>query len=241
LATVVLGHRGPAQKIFEQELAHARAGGDRFAEKIALEHLGLTFSSLRDPARALDFFEQAVDLARTVGDRQQEANLLWFQAIQHAELSQRDQAIARAQAAINLWANMGMPQEHWFSGHLQKYRLDDSGVRAGGSEAVPLMLPEAMFGISVASSVPPRLAGLVQQPETGGPGLLSMAFTATKAMAQFFGSGFKSVTAETRQKRLQTCAACAHHSGLRCKLCGCFTNLKSQMLHENCPIGKWPE
>jgi hypothetical protein len=29
-------------------------------------------------------------------------------------------------------------------------------------------------------------------------------------------------------------------SGLRCKICGCFTAAKSKFLQESCPIGKWP-
>jgi hypothetical protein len=68
-----------------------------------------------------------------------------------------------------------------------------------------------------------------------------MAMSATKAMAGFVGSGFKTTSPEVQQKRLQTCAVCEHHTGLRCKICGCFTNVKSRMLHEDCPIGKWPE
>ena len=75
---------------------------------------------------------------------------------------------------------------------------------------------------------------------TGGPGLLRMAMSATKAMAGFAGSGFKTAPVETQRQRLQTCAVCEHHTGVRCKICGCFTNVKSRMLHEDCPIGKWP-
>ena len=67
-----------------------------------------------------------------------------------------------------------------------------------------------------------------------------MAMSATKAMAGFAGSGFKTAPAETQRQRLQTCAACEHHTGVRCKICGCFTHVKSRMLHEDCPIGKWP-
>jgi hypothetical protein len=64
--------------------------------------------------------------------------------------------------------------------------------------------------------------------------------SATKAMAGFAGTGFKTTPPETWRKRIETCAACEHHTGLRCRICGCFTNVKSRMLHEDCPIGKWP-
>ena len=67
-----------------------------------------------------------------------------------------------------------------------------------------------------------------------------MALSATKAMAQFAGSGFKTTPPEVQRQRLQTCATCEHHTGMRCKICGCFTAAKSRLLQESCPIGKWP-
>jgi hypothetical protein len=70
--------------------------------------------------------------------------------------------------------------------------------------------------------------------------LLRMAVSATKAMATFLGTGMKTAPVELQQKRLNTCATCEHHTGLRCRICGCFTNVKARMLHEDCPIGKWP-
>ena len=59
-------------------------------------------------------------------------------------------------------------------------------------------------------------------------------------MATFVGSGMKTTPAELQQKRIQTCGACEHHTGMRCKICGCFTHVKIKMAHEDCPIGKWP-
>jgi hypothetical protein len=67
-----------------------------------------------------------------------------------------------------------------------------------------------------------------------------MAVSAAKAMAKFLGSGFKVVPDEVYRKRLQTCAVCEHHTGVRCRLCGCFTNAKAWLPHEDCPIRKWP-
>ena len=37
---------------------------------------------------------------------------------------------------------------------------------------------------------------------------------------------------------IRTCAGCEHHTGVRCKLCGCFTNAKAWLPHEACPLGK---
>jgi hypothetical protein len=73
-----------------------------------------------------------------------------------------------------------------------------------------------------------------------GPGLLRMAVSAVRSMTRFAGSGFKTASPDSVQKRLRTCASCEHHTGVRCKICGCFTNIKARLLQEECPIGKWP-
>jgi len=67
-----------------------------------------------------------------------------------------------------------------------------------------------------------------------------MGLSAAKAMVGFVGSGFKTASAETQQQRLQVCASCEHHTGLRCRLCSCFTAVKARLPFEHCPIGKWP-
>jgi tetratricopeptide (TPR) repeat protein len=236
-----------ARELFERGLSEARSNGDPLAEKMALERLGLAQASLGDPARALALFEQALALTRQVGDRQQEANLLWLQAIQHAELGQREPAIARGQEAVTLFGKLGKPHASWYGAYLQKYRMGlfDTwpSLAATGVSAGPAAGPEAYLGGSLVASVVAGQAtgAAAQQPgkSTTGPGLLRMALSATKAMAQFAGSGFKLSPPEIQRQRLQTCAACEHHTGLRCKICGCFTSAKSRILQESCPIGKW--
>jgi hypothetical protein len=191
-------------------------------------------------------FEQALALTRQVGDRQQEANLLWLQGIQHAELGQRDLATARAQEAVSLFAKLGKPQAGWYGAYLQKYRmglfdtwpeLESQRVGVGPGAGT-----QAFLGGSLVAGVVAGQSGAAAAPgkATTGPGLLRMALSATKSMAQFAGSGFQTSPPEVQRKRLQTCTACEHHTGLRCKICGCFTSAKSRILHESCPIGKWP-
>jgi tetratricopeptide (TPR) repeat protein len=244
MAALAVGQPGQARDMFEQELAYARSVGDRFAEKVALERMGLAWASLRDFQRAIAFFEEALVLARQAGDRHQQANLLWQQGIQHAELGQRELAIARAEEAITLFKFMAKPQAGWYGAHLQKYRMGlaeelpgatSAGKKAGAS-------PLDYLGGSVVANAMANHGG--EGPQAGtkaeGPGLLRMAMSATKAMANFIGSGMKTTPPDVQQKRLETCAVCEHHTGLRCKICGCFTNVKSRMLHEDCPIGKWP-
>lgn len=205
-------------RLMEEGLALAHGCGDPYAEKAALERLGGAHAHLRDASRSLSCYERALVLAQGVDDRQNVAELLWSLAIQHAELGQRDRAVARGQEAIDLWARMGKPQARWFDEHLKNYRAGDAAIQTG----------------------PPGNPQPGPAYPTSGPGLLSMAYSAVGAMAKFLGSGLKTADRETVQQRLRTCATCEHHTGVRCRLCGCITSVKARMLHEECPIAKWP-
>jgi hypothetical protein len=196
-----------------------------------------------------------VALARTTGDRQHEANLLWHLAIQKAELGKMEQAVQEGTAAISLFRNMANPQADIFEIHLKQYlhtNVDREGPAVGN---LPVDL---VFGGSVStlgmSTVPQFQTGSSEFGAGSGDsrlgtassrmskeaGLLRMAFSAVRSMSKFAGSGFKRATPDTYQARVQVCASCKHHTGLRCKICGCFTNVKARLLHEACPIGKWP-
>jgi tetratricopeptide (TPR) repeat protein len=245
LGMAMLAVRQPerARALFERELAHARSGSDPFAEKVALERLGLALWNVRDFGRALSSFEQALALARRLGDRHQEANLLWHQGIQHAELGQREAAIAKAEDSITLFKTLGRPQAATYGAYLQKYRMGLVDEQAAAPAAgVAADRSQAYLGGSMVASLMAEQQNTDSAATKGsaGPGLLRMALSATKAMAGFAGSGFKMASAEMQRQRLQTCAGCEHHTGVRCQICGCFTNVKSRLLHEDCPIGKWP-
>ena len=70
---------------------------------------------------------------------------------------------------------------------------------------------------------------------------LRMAVSAARALTRFVGSGLKAVRAETLTFRRQQCGACVQYTGLRCRVCGCFTNLKLRLPHEECPLGRWAD
>jgi tetratricopeptide (TPR) repeat protein len=244
VAALAVNQLERARAIFEQELNHARATQNHLAEKITLERLAITAGRMGDHPGALALFERALPLARLVGDRQQEANLLWYLGIHHAVLGQRELAVAKAEEAIAVLKLMGKPQAAWYGAQLQKYRMGVVEDMPGGpSQAAGAQhSPHDYLGGSIAAHA---TAGQPNDRQTqakpiSGPGLLAMAMSATKSMASFVGSGFKTVTPEIQRKRLETCAGCEHHTGMRCKVCGCFTAVKSGMLSEDCPIGKWP-
>ena len=222
-----------AREVLENALPLVRQAGDRYAEKLVLERLGMAQANLRDPAGALALANKALEMTRALGDRQQEVRLLWNQAIAHADMNQRDLALARAQESVDLLRKLGKPEAAWYGAQLQRYRMDFSGLAGQGSSGAYVMTGGPMGGsVTTASQTG-------SEPNTG-PGLLRMAVSATKAMMKFIGSGLKTTAPEIQQNRMATCQACEHHTGLRCRVCGCFTNVKTRMAHEQCPIGKWP-
>ena len=76
--------------------------------------------------------------------------------------------------------------------------------------------------------------------DTGAdPDFLGMAVSASLSMAKFAASGFRRVDPQTHITRLEGCQDCRHRDGKRCRLCGCFTDLKAWLPHEDCPVGKW--
>jgi len=242
-ATLSLGHAQRALDLLSAELNHVRAAGDRVMEKHVLGQVGLAYAALGNPSEALSYFEAAAALAREFGDQQHEADLHWYRAIQLAELGLRDQALASAEATVELLGRMRKPHAGWFAEHLHRYRIGAMKTGGTGSNAGRLVAPPPSFGggpiVASGWSTTPGPSGGAEQ-TASGPGLLRMAVSATKSMAQFVASGLKTLPSHIQQKRLRICATCEYHTGLRCKVCGCFTNAKARLAHERCPIGKWP-
>jgi tetratricopeptide (TPR) repeat protein len=237
LGLAVLHTRNPqrAVTLLEQQLAYAREAKDRFQEKLALENMGHVASAVGDSQRALSLYDQALAMTRELGDRRQEADLLWYQAIQWAELGQRQEAVTRGQAAIDLLRKMNNPEATFLTDPLHKYRLGDLGALPGATGSG--IMPGAPFGGSIVATAWPAPPG--PNTQATGPGLLRMGLSAAKSMVRFIGSGLKTVPADVHQKRTQTCGGCEHHTGTRCRVCGCFTNVKAWLPHEACPLGKW--
>lgn len=229
-------------ELVSQALEHARQSGNRFAEKSALDRLGLAHATRRHHEPAISAYESALALAHEVGDQQHAAELLWSLAIEHAELNHRDRAVTSAHQAVELLRAIGNPQAPWFDEHLRKYRAGhaDSPGQAGGRG--PDDSSNNLYGGSVQTSSMSAQPGPVTTPgpATTGPGLLSMALSAAEAMAKFLGSGLKTTTQETYHERLRKCGSCEHHTGVRCRVCGCITSIKARMPHEKCPVARWP-
>ncbi len=236
LTACALGQAGRARELLGEALRYAREAGDAFGEKLALAQLGLVQASTGDPSGARAYFEQSLALARQLGDRKHEPELLWYLGIQHARLGEREKALGYAQATVDFLTKLGRPQSAWYAHHLERYRNGDPGDAPDEPPA-----PPAAYGVSSISTglwLSPAAADR-PRPNAGNPGVLSMAFSAAKSMTKFLGSGLKTVSLEVHRQRVQTCASCEQHTGIRCRVCGCFTNVKTRMAHEECPLGKW--
>jgi tetratricopeptide (TPR) repeat protein len=230
-ATILhIGQPAQALELLKRQLASAREANASFEEKFALENLGSVYAQMRDHARAAAAYQQALALAREVGDRQHEAELLWLLAVQSAERGHRDPAIASAERAVELFEELGSPQVPLLRDHLQQYRASDSAETSGSAEARPG--PQGR---------PSPGRGGPGQPSSD-PGLLRAAFSLIRTMANALtvGSGVETVPPPVQQSRLEVCATCEHHTGLRCRLCNSFTSVKAALPHERCPIDKWP-
>ncbi|OWK46746.1 DUF6171 family protein [Fimbriiglobus ruber] len=231
LTSVQAGDVRPGIEMLKQALAAARAGGDLFAEKTALARLASALPAVGDAVQALACYDQAIALTRHLKDTAGEAEVHWFAAILQAELGARDRALAAGREAIALFKKLGDPNAPMFVSQLEKYQ---SGGSPPAGDLKALTAP-VLAAAGAAPTVDANPGGPSQ-----GPGVLRMAMTAAKSMARYFGSGMKTVSAETLRVRLQTCESCEQFTGARCRLCGCFTTVKARLPHEKCPIGKWP-
>lgn len=94
-----------------------------------------------------------------------------------------------------------------------------------------------LFGNRAVSQVPSSKA---PKSPPAPPTTAAMAASFVGSMAEWAKGGFQVVPAATHQVRLAACQECSYHEAPRCTLCGCFTDKKAWLPHEDCPLGKWP-
>jgi hypothetical protein len=70
-----------AHRYFEQALTLVRAAGDRYAEKLTLDRLATVQARRGSLPAALSLLGDTLTLARSLGDRQHEVDILWKMAI----------------------------------------------------------------------------------------------------------------------------------------------------------------
>ncbi|MCA9258083.1 MAG: tetratricopeptide repeat protein [Planctomycetales bacterium] len=211
-ALVELGQGDEAREALEPALRLAQNRGDRYAEKMALSQLGSAAMRVGLPQHAQAAYEAARRLAVELGDLRDEADVAWRLAVALEQSGRRRQAEHIAQRAVNLMRELALPEAATYGEHLDAFRRESA------------VLPET----SEAHPSSPR------------PGVLRMAYTASRALLRFAASGMQTSPPDVREARLAICRDCEHHTGVRCRLCGCFTAQKTWLPHERCPKDKWP-
>ncbi len=100
---------------FQQALALFRSTGDspeerlrqRYSEAATLNNIGNTYSNLRQPQQALDFYQQSLILTRELGLRNEEATNLSSIGRIYAEIRQPQQALNYLQQALVVIREVG--------------------------------------------------------------------------------------------------------------------------------------
>lgn len=74
-----------------------------------------------------------------------------------------------------------------------------------------------------------------------GKNLAQFTFDVVKSVMKNQESLF--VSADVREKRLETCKKCEYYDDrqVRCRHCGCFLEHKVKFSIDSCPLGKWKE
>ncbi len=117
-----LGEYRRAIEYHEQHLAIAREIGDRLGEGNALGNLGSAYYHLKDYPRAREYYAQQHAIAKDIGNRLGEGNALWGLAICFEADKDMPQAIAHAQAALEIFAAIESPSAQTMRDLLAKWR-----------------------------------------------------------------------------------------------------------------------
>ena len=161
---------------------------------------------------------------------------MWNAAICQEELGNRDRALELAQVAVDISREIGLPTAGRYAESLEHFRRGNMNLASvsSGEYAADSSLTW-LFNEPIDMAPANQVVKGSRVPAS----LLRMAYTATRSMGKFASSGFKTVSRDAREERLDVCRTCEQHTGLRCKVCGCFTAAKTWLRHEGCPLGKW--
>jgi tetratricopeptide (TPR) repeat protein len=229
----------------EAALILARSARDPACESDVLGILGLIAIKASRPDEARHHFEQALALSRSAGDRFAEklhlerlATVLAFQGEMTAASSALSDALAlahtlgdRTHEADLLWhlailhAEAGRAPEAVQFGQAAIAELQAQGRTQAKVYSEHLDKFRRDAAGAAASTTP--------------AGYLRMAISASQAFGRFVVSGLKTVSQATLRERLRRCGDCEQYTGTRCRVCGCFIQMKARLPHEACSLGRW--
>ncbi len=91
----------------EAGLAAARTLGDRSLQGAALGNLGLAYAALGQPGKAIEYYQQHLEIAREIGDRRGEGNALGNLGVAYKDLGQPGVAIEFYQRQLEITREIG--------------------------------------------------------------------------------------------------------------------------------------
>jgi len=91
----------------------------------ALGNLGGAYAALGETRRAIEFYEQAFQIARETGDRRREGSALLHMALALDQLEDQAQAIVYAEAALAIYAQIESPLAEMVRTTLAEWKAGD--------------------------------------------------------------------------------------------------------------------
>jgi tetratricopeptide (TPR) repeat protein/cellulose biosynthesis protein BcsQ len=119
-----LGEPRKAIEFYEQALVIDREIGDRRGEGNSLGNLGNAYYDLGESRKGIEFYEQQLVITREIGNRSGEGNALFNSALALDELNDRTQAIARAEAALQIYEAIEDPHAAQVRAKLEEWKGD---------------------------------------------------------------------------------------------------------------------
>jgi tetratricopeptide (TPR) repeat protein len=91
-----------------------------------LDNLGLAYAALGEPRRAIEYYQQALAIAREIGDRRGEGNRLGNLGRTYAALGEARQAIEYLEQALSIFEEIESPYAELARSRLAELRNSQS-------------------------------------------------------------------------------------------------------------------
>ena len=122
------GEQRDAIEHYEQALLIAREIGDRRGEGNALGNLGIAWAVHGEQRKAIEYYQQQLVITQEIGDRRGEGNALWNAANAHEELSEGDDALGKAKAALVIYRAIEYPEAAMVAEWLRERGVDPDSL-----------------------------------------------------------------------------------------------------------------
>lgn len=224
-----------AVKLLEEAISISQpiAGSAEYAYLIG--NLGENYLRLGLYDKSDKCFLQQLKIAKELPDPHIEKLALGNLGTHYAKVKDPEQAIQYYELAIHLARSSGDYEYEalltWGSA-LQKQALNLP------KEAVEYAHKAINIFVKLKD---PQAEVLLEQLKNFDTGILSKISNFSKnTFAYIKDAKLTKLTENERNKRLTICTTCEFHTGITCKICGCFTAVKSWLPYGHCPIRKWP-